>query len=68
VDEANPRCSLAADISAMLCERCFGALKGPIRMITAPHTPVPYAPSLEDAYIPSPDRVVDAAQTLLKSL
>jgi pyruvate/2-oxoglutarate/acetoin dehydrogenase E1 component len=67
VDEANPRCSLAADISAMLCERCFGALKGPIRMVTAPHTPVPYAPSLEDLYIPSPDRVVEAALTLLKS-
>jgi pyruvate/2-oxoglutarate/acetoin dehydrogenase E1 component len=68
VDEANPRCSLASDISAMLCERCFDALKGPIRMVTAPHTPVPYAPSLEDAYIPSPDRVVEATLTLLKSL
>ena len=67
VDEANPRCSVAADISAMLCERCFGALKGPIRMVTAPHTPVPYAPNLEDAYIPSHSRVVDAALSLLKN-
>ncbi len=66
VDEANPRCSVAADISAMLCEKCFDALKGPIRTVTAPHTPVPYAPNLEDAYIPSPAKVVDAALSLLK--
>ncbi|MFD1807497.1 alpha-ketoacid dehydrogenase subunit beta [Gemmobacter lanyuensis] len=44
VDEANPRCSVAADISAILCEQCFDALKGPIRMVTAPHTPCPTPP------------------------
>jgi pyruvate dehydrogenase E1 component beta subunit len=67
VDEANPRCSVASDISAILCQRCFGALKGPIRMVTAPHTPVPYAPNLEDAYIPSAAKVVQAAQSLVRS-
>lgn len=66
VDEANPRCSVAADISALLCERCFDALKAPIRMVTAPHTPVPYAPNLEDDYIPSPAKVVSAALSLMK--
>lgn len=66
IDEANPRCSLAADISALLCERCFAALKGPVRRVTAPHTPVPYAPNLEDAYIPSAGQVVEAALSLLK--
>lgn len=67
VDEANPRCSVASDISAILCERCFDALKGPIRMVTAPHTPVPYAPNLEDAYIPSAEKVVAAAKSLVRS-
>jgi acetoin:2,6-dichlorophenolindophenol oxidoreductase subunit beta len=67
VDEANPRCSVASDISAILCERCFDALKGPIRMITAPHTPVPYAPNLEDAYIPSAAKVFEAAKSLIRS-
>ncbi len=53
VDEANPRCSIATDVSAQVAQRAFGALKGPIEMVTAPHTPVPFSPVLEDLYIPS---------------
>ena len=53
VDEANPRCSIASDISATVAQEAFGALKAPIRMVTAPHTPVPFSPSLEDLYVPS---------------
>lgn len=53
VDEANPRCSIASDVSAMIVQECFKALKGPIQMVTAPHTPVPFSPVLEDLYIPS---------------
>ena len=53
VDEANPRCSIASDVSATVAQEAFGALKAPIRMVTAPHTPVPFSPSLEDLYVPS---------------
>ncbi len=53
VDEASPRCGLAADISALVAQEAFASLKAPIRMVTPPHTPVPFAPSLEDAYVPS---------------
>jgi pyruvate dehydrogenase E1 component beta subunit len=53
VDEANPRCGMAADIAALVAEQAFGHLKAPIRRVTAPHTPVPFAPELEAAYIPS---------------
>jgi pyruvate dehydrogenase E1 component beta subunit len=66
VDEANPRCSVATDISALLADKCFHSLKGPIRLVTAPHTPVPYAPNLEDAYVPSPEAVVNAVKSILK--
>lgn len=66
VDEANPRCSVATDISALLADKCFDSLKGPIRRVTAPHTPVPYAPNLEDAYVPSPEAVVNAVKSILK--
>ncbi|MFO1071345.1 MAG: transketolase C-terminal domain-containing protein [Geminicoccaceae bacterium] len=31
----------------------FDRLKAPIRMVTAPHCPVPFTPALEDLYIPS---------------
>ena len=62
VDEANPRCSIAADVSATVAQECFKALKGPIRMVTAPHTPVPFSPTLEDLYIPSADSVIAAVK------
>jgi acetoin:2,6-dichlorophenolindophenol oxidoreductase subunit beta len=65
VDEANPRCSIAADVSAQVAQAAFGALKGPIQMVTAPHTPVPFAPGLEDLYIPSAAQVVAAVKRTL---
>ncbi|MDP4987158.1 MAG: alpha-ketoacid dehydrogenase subunit beta [Porticoccaceae bacterium] len=65
VDEGNPRCGLASDISAIVAERGFYSLKAPIRMVTAPHTPVPFAPELEDAYIPSVEKVLAAVRDVL---
>jgi pyruvate/2-oxoglutarate/acetoin dehydrogenase E1 component len=66
VDESNPRCSIATDISALLADRCFDDLKAPIKLVTAPHSPVPYAPNLEDAYIPTPAAVAGAAKMIAK--
>ncbi len=65
VDEANDRCGMAADISSIVAERAFGALRAPIRKVTPPHTPVPFAPSLEDAYIPSEARIEQAVRDVL---
>ncbi|CAI8882257.1 Acetoin:2,6-dichlorophenolindophenol oxidoreductase subunit beta [Pseudomonas jessenii] len=65
VDEANPRCGMAADISALLADKCFHALKAPIKMVTAPHSPVPYAPNLEDAYVPNADAVIKAVKSII---
>ena len=53
VDEAHPRCNMATDIAALAAQEAFGSLKAPVKMVTAPHTPVPFAPELEDAYIPT---------------
>lgn len=66
VDESNPRCSLATDIAALVAERAFDALRGPVRMITAPHAPVPFSPPLEDMYLPQPDGVAEAVRELLR--
>ena len=60
VDEANPRCSIATDISALIAQRAFHSLKAPIEMVTAPHTPTPFAGVLEDMYIPSAQQIADA--------
>jgi acetoin:2,6-dichlorophenolindophenol oxidoreductase subunit beta len=60
VDEASPRCGLAADIVARVSQEAFGDLKAAPRMVTPPHTPVPFSPVLEDAYVPTPDTIADA--------
>ena len=65
VDESTPRCSIATDISAMVAQKAFGSLKAPIEMVTAPHTPVPFNGTLEDQYIPSPEKVADAVRKIL---
>jgi pyruvate dehydrogenase E1 component beta subunit len=67
VDEANPRCSIAADISATVAQEAFKALKAPIRMVTAPHTPVPFSPVLEDFYVPTADVIGAAVRKTMKA-
>jgi len=64
VDEATPRCNMATDIAALVADRAFRALKAPVRRVTAPHTPVPFAPSLERLYIPDPERIAAAVRSV----
>ncbi|AMQ20287.1 MULTISPECIES: alpha-ketoacid dehydrogenase subunit beta [Geobacillus] len=65
VDEANPRCSVAADISALVADKGFDYLDAPIKRITAPHCPVPFSPALEDLYLPTPEKVLRAAAEII---
>jgi pyruvate dehydrogenase E1 component beta subunit len=65
VDEAPPRCGIASDVAALCVDAGFDSLNGPIRRVTAPHTPVPFSAVLEDAYRPTAERVVAAARELL---
>ncbi len=60
LDEANPRCSIASDVSAYVAQHAFGALKAAPQMVTSPHAPAPFSPSLEDLYVPSVEAVVAA--------
>lgn len=55
---------MGGEIAAILAEEAFDDLDGPLVRITAPDTPVPYAASLEDAFIPQKDDVVKAAREL----
>jgi len=65
VDEATPRCSMAADIAALVADQGFGFLKGPIKQVTAPHTPVPFAPALEKLYLPNSDKIEAAVRAVM---
>lgn len=65
VDEAPPRCNLATDISAIVAQKAFASLRAPIEMVTAPHSPIPFALELEQAYLPSSDDVEAAVRKTL---
>ena len=65
IDESPPRCSLAADVSSMVADKGFGSLKAPIGKVTCPHTPVPFAPNLEDEFMPNPRRIEEAARAAM---
>lgn len=66
IDEASPRCNMATDISAMVSQNGFEYLRAPIRMVTPPHTPVPFSPVLEDLYIPDTNKVIDAVHEVMQ--
>jgi pyruvate/2-oxoglutarate/acetoin dehydrogenase E1 component len=65
VDESPQRCSMAADISAVVAQEAFNALTAPIKLVTAPHIPVPFSGALEKLYIPDAAKVEAAARSIL---
>jgi acetoin:2,6-dichlorophenolindophenol oxidoreductase subunit beta len=65
IDEANPRCSMATDIAALVADKGFDLLDAPIKRITGPHTPVPFSPVLEDLYLPTPQKVIEVVSELI---
>jgi pyruvate dehydrogenase E1 component beta subunit len=57
--EENPRlCGWGAEIASIVADECFWSLDGPIVRITTPHIPLPAADRLEDATVPSVERIV----------
>src|SRR5207245_6590669 len=48
---------IAGEIAAILCEKAFGDLDGPLMRVTSLDTPVPYAPTLEEYFIAYSKRV-----------
>jgi pyruvate dehydrogenase E1 component beta subunit len=65
VDEANPVASMARDIAARVADQAFNWLEAPVKTVTAPDTPVPFAAVLEAEYIPNADKVVAAVREQL---
>jgi len=54
------------DIASLAATRALDYLNAPVRLVTAPHTPVPFSPALENFYVPKPDRVAEAARSTVK--
>jgi pyruvate dehydrogenase E1 component beta subunit len=64
VDESTPRCSIASDVAALCVDRGFDFLNAPVRRVTAPHSPVPFAAVLEDAFRPDAAKVIAAVREM----
>jgi len=65
VHEAVRRNGFGAELAATIHAELYGELAHPVLQVTAPNTPVPYAKSLEQAYIPGPPQIEAAVRSLL---
>jgi len=65
VQEAPRTCGYAAELAAILAEKAMLDLRGPVLRVTGYDVPYPYW-QIEDAYMPSVARVLDAARKLLE--
>lgn len=64
--EENPRlCGWGAELSSLVAEELFWDLEGPIIRVTTPHIPLPAADCLEDAVLPSVERIVKSVVGLV---
>jgi pyruvate dehydrogenase E1 component beta subunit len=65
VEEGRKRGGVGSEIAAMVAEDAFDLLKAPIVRVAAPDIPVPPGPLAEGMYVPSAERIVEAAKGLV---
>lgn len=56
--------SVAGEVAARIAERGFAWLDGPVHRLCCPDTPVPYSPTLEEAYLPNVDKLAARVREL----
>ena len=66
VDEANQMCAAGAQVAALIAEKGFEDLDGPVVRVATPDVPIPFSPPLEHAVLPGVDRVKEACRELLE--
>ena len=55
---------MAGELAALIAEKAFENLDGPVVRVTAPDTPVPFSPPLEEYFLPNAQKVAEAARKL----
>ncbi len=66
IDEANATCAAGAQVAALIAERGFEDLDGPVVRVASPDVPIPFSPPLEQAVLPQVDQVKEACRELLE--
>ena len=64
VHEAVKTGGYAGEIAAIVADEGFDLLDSPIKRVTAPDTPVPFSPTMEAAYVPSVESIVQTVKSL----
>jgi pyruvate/2-oxoglutarate/acetoin dehydrogenase E1 component len=64
VEEDNLTGGWAGEIAAIVAEEAFFWLDAPVKRVSAPDTPVPFAPVMEQFYVPSEERIIEAVRSL----
>jgi 2-oxoisovalerate dehydrogenase E1 component beta subunit len=57
---------IGAEIAALIAEHSFQYLDAPVRRVASPDAPVPFAPTLEDYYLPNTAKIVGALKELIR--
>jgi pyruvate/2-oxoglutarate/acetoin dehydrogenase E1 component len=65
VDEAQAFCGFSAEVAALVAERALDYLDAPVRRVCALHTPHPFNPLLEQAMLPSIEKVRAAVRDVI---
>lgn len=65
VEESWPLASIASELTFMVQKEAFDYLDAPVRRVMGADVPLPYAPTLIDAYLPNPQRVMDMVKTVM---
>lgn len=66
VHEDTRTLGIGAEVAAIIADEGFGSLDGPVKRLTAPDSPVPYSPPMEDYYLPQVDEIVSVVKELVK--
>jgi pyruvate dehydrogenase E1 component beta subunit len=65
VEEGWRMAGFGAEIADRVQRECFDDLDAPVLRVTAEDVPMPYAKTLEKAYLPQPEKVIDAVKRVL---
>lgn len=65
VEESWPLGGFAAELAYMIQRRAFDFMDSPVLRVTAADTPLPYAPTLIEEWLPNPKRVIEAVRQVL---
>ena len=65
VEEDNQTGGWASDLAAIAADEAFFWLDAPIKRVSAPDTPAPFAPVMEEFYVPSEERIIEAVKSTM---